>query len=72
MAVSELFSELNKLSRVEKLKIIEFLASSLAEDEQINELIPNSTYQVWSPYDSHQASHQLASLLEKEKNQDNV
>ena len=72
MTVSELFPQLSKLSRVEKLKIIEFLASSLAQDEPINELTPNSTYQVWSPYDSHQASHQLASLFEKEENQDNV
>jgi hypothetical protein len=31
---------------VEKLKIIEFLASSLAEDEQISELKPNTTYQI--------------------------
>jgi hypothetical protein len=72
MKVSEFLPELNRLSRMEKLKIIEFLASSLAEDEQITELKPNTTYQIWSPFDCHSASHQLASLLQEEQNSENA
>ncbi|WP_017296034.1 hypothetical protein [Geminocystis herdmanii] len=72
MKVSEFLPQLNRLSRMEKLKIIEFLASSLAEDEQISELKPNTTYPIWSPFDSHSASHQLASLLQEEQSSENA
>ena len=68
MIGNDLFPKLNQLSRVEKLKIIEFLASSLAQDEEIAQLTPNSTYQIWSPYDSYEAARQLASLLHKDEN----
>lgn len=69
MTVNQLLPQLKQLTRIEKLKVIEFLASSLAEDEEITELTLNTTYQVWSPYDSHQASKQLAELLKEEENQ---
>ena len=48
------------------------LISSLAEDEGITELKPDATYRIWSPYDSHDAAHKLAQLLEEEQTTNNV
>lgn len=65
MVIAELFPTLKNLSRADKLKVMQFLISELAQEEDLN-LKSGATYTVWSPLNSHEASHQLAQLLESE------
>ncbi len=66
MAITELFPTLKNLSRADKLKVMQFLISELAQEEEDLNLKPGATYTVWSPLNSHEAAHQLAQLLESE------
>ena len=61
MTAAELFPTLKSLSRADKLKVIQFLVTELAKEEVT--LQPGATYSVWSPFNSHEAAHQLAQLL---------
>jgi hypothetical protein len=67
MSVTELLPTLQKLSRAEKLRVMQFLISELAREENETALEDGATYRVWSPLNSHEAAHKLAQLLEKEK-----
>jgi hypothetical protein len=44
---------------------MQFLVAELAREEEPT-LQPGATYSVWSPLNSHEASHKLAQLLESE------
>ncbi|HEY9604589.1 MAG TPA: hypothetical protein V6C85_23490 [Allocoleopsis sp.] len=67
MSVTELLPTLQKLSRAEKLRVMQFLISELAKEENEAALEDGATYRVWSPLNSHEAAHQLAQLLEEDK-----
>jgi hypothetical protein len=66
MIVTELYPTLRNLPRIDKLKVMQFLVTELAQEEEPT-LQPGATYQVWSPLDSHEAAHKLAQLLESEQ-----
>lgn len=66
MTATDLFPTLRQLSRSDKLKVMQFLVSELAREEE-PALVPGATYTVWSPLNSHAAAHQLAQLLESEQ-----
>lgn len=68
MTVAELFPTLKSLPRADKLKVMQFLITELAKEEKPT-LQPGATYSLWSPLNSHAASHQLAQLLESESTQ---
>ncbi|MBE9170447.1 hypothetical protein IQ238_23975 [Pleurocapsales cyanobacterium LEGE 06147] len=70
MTETELFATLKNLSRADKLRIMQFLVLELAKEENIS-LQPGATYSVWSPYNSHEAAHKLAALLEQDKQTNN-
>lgn len=67
MSVAQLLPTLQNLSRAEKLQVMQFLVQELAAEEEISLLKPGATYHVWSPYNSHDAAHKLATLLEEDK-----
>jgi hypothetical protein len=72
MSVTDLLPNLQKLSRTDKFLIMQFLVSDLSKGEGIENLSDSSfqagaIYPIWSPYDSHQAAHQLMQLLEEER-----
>ena len=67
MSVTELLPTLQKLSRAEKLRVMQFLISELAKEENKASLEQGATYRVWSPLNSHEAAHKLAQLLEEDK-----
>ena len=51
MEMTQILPELRKLKRVEKLYVMQFLVSELAQEE--SELIqPGVSYPIWSPYDA--------------------
>jgi len=66
MNAVELFPTLRNLTRVEKLKVMQFLVSELSREEEPS-LEQGATYSVWSPLNSHAAAHQLAQLLESDR-----
>ncbi|MCY7336226.1 MAG: hypothetical protein LH613_08445 [Chamaesiphon sp.] len=47
---------------------MQFLVTELAQEEE-PALAPGATYEIWSPFDSHEAAHKLAQLLESEQPQ---
>jgi hypothetical protein len=66
MTVTELFLNLKKLPRPDKLKVMQFLVSELAQEEEPS-LLPGATYSIWSLLNSHEAAQKLAQLLESEQ-----
>ena len=71
MNITNLFPTLRKLSRADKLKVMQFLITELAKEEDI-QLRSGGTYSVTSPYNSHEAVHKLGALLEKDKKNNDV
>lgn len=71
MSVGELLSTLQKLSRADKLKVMQFLVQELATEEALS-LQPGATYPIWSPYNSHDAAQKLAALLSEDKQANNA
>ena len=68
MAITdELLSVLRELPRAQKLRLVQFLVTELAQEEGVTPLI-GGTYRVWSPYDSHEAPHKLEELLKEHRN----
>jgi len=68
MLTHELMSELHKLNRVEKLRVVQMLVNSLANEE--SELLVGSTeYEIWSPYDSADTAFALMELLQQGEQQ---
>lgn len=67
MSVTELLPTLQKLSRAEKLRVMQFLISELAREENEAPLEQGATYRIWSPLNSHEAANKLAQLLEEDK-----
>ncbi|WP_196517486.1 hypothetical protein [Nostoc sp. WHI] len=49
MSVADLFPILHKLSRADKLKVMQFLVQELATEEEALSLQSEVTYHVWSP-----------------------
>ncbi len=66
MSIAELLPILQNLSRTEKLQIMKFLVQQLADEEALS-LQPGATYNVWSPFNSHDAALKLAALLEEDR-----
>jgi hypothetical protein len=70
MLRDEVMDELHKLSRADKLRVVQFLVNDLAAGEE-NLLTTNSHYEVWSPYDSAEAAATLMQMLEEDQQSNN-
>lgn len=57
-------TELDKLNRAEKLRVVQMLVEQLAEEE---ELLTARQYEVWSPYDAPGTAAILTEALEEER-----
>lgn len=69
MEMIQLLPELSKLKRAEKLYIMQFLISELAQEEQ--ELIqPGYSYPIWSPHDAHDAASTMLNVLKESDSDD--
>lgn len=69
MVSVELLKTLHKLSRVDKLRVMQVLLSDLALDSEAF-FTPGTTYEVWSPYDAPEAAQTLWQMLNDEKAKD--
>lgn len=71
MPLAELMSQIQELSRNDKLRLMQLLATELIEEEDASFLVANREYPVWSPYDCSEAANVLMNLLatkQQEKN----
>ena len=69
MSLVEMLPDIQSLSRVEKLRLIQLLAQELAEGEA-GPLIPaNRSYPVWSPESAFTAAEVMLQTLRAEKGQ---
>jgi hypothetical protein len=67
MSTEELFNELRKLNRGDKLRAMQVLVMELASEEDAL-LIPGASYEIWSPYAATEAAQTLLDILEADKN----
>ena len=67
----QLFPRLHELKRAEKLYVIQFLASELAQEE--DELLqPGVAYPIWSPYNAFDAAAVMLQALAEAKVSDHA
>lgn len=63
MPLPEIMSQIQELSKIDKLRLMQFLATELVKDEEPNFFIANQEYPVWSPYNCSEAANVLMNLL---------
>lgn len=66
MSVTQLLPQLHQLSRIDKLYVMQFLVSELAQEES-DLLQPGLDYPVCSPYDAFEAADTMLQFLETAK-----
>ena len=66
MVSSELISTLRGLSRADKFYVIQVLISELAQQE-METIVPDRSYPVWSPYNAVDAAHTMLEILRSAK-----
>lgn len=67
MPLVELMSQIQELPKIDKLRLMGFLAKSLVKDEEPNFFVANQKYPVWSPYNCSDAANVLM-LIAKTNN----
>jgi hypothetical protein len=71
MPLAELKSQIQELSKIDKLRLMQFLATELVKEEGVNFFVENQEYPIWSPYDCSEAADTLMNLLEKKQQEQN-
>ena len=66
MSLSEMLPEVQSLTRLDKIRLIEFLAQELERDER-SLIEPDRSYPMWSPDRAFSAAAALLRTLEEEK-----
>lgn len=67
MSLSELLPVVQALPHPDKLRLMQWLAAQVAQDEGVSLVPSDMEYSVWSPYDAHEAAATLHAFLEQEK-----
>ena len=66
MSMNEVITTLRQMNRVEKMRVMQFLVLDLTTEEEAL-LSPNTSYPIWSPYDSFEAANTLLEALKTEE-----
>jgi hypothetical protein len=66
MSLTDVLPEVQSLSRIDKIRLIQFLAQELAREEE-SLIEPGRSYPVWSPDRAFSAAAVLLQVLEDEK-----
>jgi hypothetical protein len=64
-------SQIHELPKIDKLRLMQFLATEMVNEEDANFFVANREYPVWSPYNCSEAANVLMNLLatkQQEKN----
>lgn len=68
MSLTEVLPEVQTLSRLDKIRLIQFLAQELERDEG-GLIEPNRSYPIWSPDQAFTAAAALLQALEEDEGQ---
>jgi len=71
MSLAELMPQVQVLPKIDKLRLMQFLATELVKEEDAHFFVENQEYPVWSPYNCSEAANVLMNLLamkQKSKN----
>jgi hypothetical protein len=71
MPLADLMSQIHELPKIDKLRLMQFLATEMVKEEDANFFVANREYPVWSPYNCSEAANVLMNLLvtkQQEKN----
>jgi hypothetical protein len=68
MSLTDVLPEVQTLSRLDKIRLIQFLAQELAGDEEAL-IPPGQSYPVWSPDRAFSAAAALLQALDDDKGQ---
>jgi hypothetical protein len=71
MPLAELKSQIQELSKIDKLRLMQFLATELVKEEDVNFFVANQEYPIWSPYDCSEAADTLMNLLAMKQQEQN-
>jgi hypothetical protein len=63
MPLVELMSQIQDLPKIDKLRLMQFLATELVKEEDANFFVADREYPVWSPYNCSEAANVLMNLL---------
>lgn len=66
MTLTTLMPELRELQRADKLRVIQFLVSELANEEGVSLLEAGAAYSIWTPYNAFEAADTLMNALLRE------
>jgi hypothetical protein len=72
MPLAQLMSQIQELPKIEKLRLMQFLATELVKEEDVNFFVANQEYPVWSPYNCSEAANVLMDLLATKQRGENV
>ena len=67
MSLVDMLPNIESLSRVDKLRLIQYLAEELAEGESSPPLVAGRSYPVWSPDQAFGAAETLLQTLRTEQ-----
>ena len=62
MPLAEIKSQIQELSKIDKLRLMQFLSTELVKEEEINFFVANQEYPIWSPYNCSEAANTLMNL----------
>lgn len=69
MSLPEVLPELQSLSRIDKIRLIQYLAQQLEKDES-HLIEPGQSYPIWSPDSAFPAAAALLRALDEERADD--
>lgn len=72
MPLAELKSQIQELSKIDKLRLMQFLATELVKEEDVNFFIEGQEYPIWSPYGCSEVANTLMSLLATKQKEQNA
>jgi hypothetical protein len=71
MSLTELMTQIQELPKIDKLRLMQFLATELVREEDQSIFVENQEYPIWSPYNCSDAANVLMNLLAtKQQTQD--
>ena len=71
MPLAEIKSQIQELSKIDKLRLMQFLSTELVKEEDINFFVAGQEYPIWSPYGCSEAANTLMNLLATKQQKQN-
>ena len=72
MSLAELKSQIQELSKIDKLRLMQFLATELVKEENGDFFVEGQEYPIWSPYGCCEAANTLMNLLATKQKEQNA